>query len=171
MRTISLLVLGVILTLTLSAAAPAEAQSSDLVGSYELMWRDLKGGNKLHAPKGVAGMMTYSNSRRNFNITWKHKDGSTASISYVGEYNLTQDQYCETPIYWMQNNVDGLGVVKYGAPPEKVGCSAVMRDGKTILFSLKGEAVIAMFEGNRVTATSTDENGDVVFVDHWRRVD
>ena len=171
MRTISLLVLGVILTLTLLAPAPAEAQSSALVGSYELMWRDLKGGSKLHAPKGVAGMMTYSDTRRNFNITWKHEDGSTASISYIGSYKLTQDEYCETPIYWMQNNMDGLGVVKYGPPPEKAGCSAVMRDGDTILFSLKGEAVIAMFEGNRVIATSADENGEVVFVDHWRRVD
>ena len=171
MRNFFLLALGVILLASFLAAPSAEAQSTDLVGSYELMYRDLKGGNKLHAPEGVAGMLTFTNSRRNFNVTWKHDDGSTASISFVGGYKLTEDQYCETPIYWMQNNVDGLGIVKYGAPTEKGECATVMRDGDTIMFTFKGEPVIAMFEGDRITATATDEDGDVIFVDHWRRVD
>ncbi len=171
MRIVFLLALGVILTLGSMATPPAQAQSMDLLGSYELMWRDLKGGNKLHAPEGVAGMLTFTQTRRNFNVTWKHEDGSTASIAYIGGYKLTEDQYCESPIYWMQNNVDGLGIVKYGAPVAKSQCATVMRDGDTIMFTFKGESVIAMFEGDRITATSTEQDGDVVFVDHWRKVD
>ncbi|MEJ2084290.1 MAG: hypothetical protein P8Y44_01255, partial [Acidobacteriota bacterium] len=133
--------------------------------------RDLQGGNRVQAPDGIAGMLTFTRSRRNFNVTWKREDGSTASIAYFGGYKLTEHQYCETPIYWMQNNIEGLGVVKYGAPPEKKLCSTVVRDGETILFSFKGEPVVAMFEGDSITATSTNDEGDVVFVDHWRRVD
>ena len=171
MRILNLFALGLFVCMSLSPGAPAVAQTEDLIGTYELMWRDLKGGNKLHAPEGVAGMLTFTKTRRNFNVTWKHEDGSTASISYIGAYTLSEDQYCETPIYWMQNNIDGLGVVKYGAPAEKRICSTVMRDGETIMFSFKGEPVVAMFEGDHITATATDDEGDVEFVDHWRRVD
>jgi len=171
MRISSLFALVWIALIGLVGATPTNAQNQDLVGSYELLWRDLQGGNRMQAPDGVAGMLTYTRTRRNFNITWKREDGSTASIAYVGGYKLTEHQYCETPIYWMQNNIDGLGVVKYGAPAEKRVCSTVVRDGETILFSIKGEPVVAMFEGDSITATSTNEEGDVVFVDHWRRVD
>lgn len=171
MRIVLMLALGITALLSLVVNVPVQAQSTDLVGSYELMWRDLKGGNRLHSPEGVAGMLTFTTSRRNFNVTWKHEDGSTASIAFVGGYKLSDNQYCETPIYWMQNNVDGLGIVKYGAPAEKQECATVMRDGQTIMFSFKGEPVVAMFEGDHITATATDEDGDVIFVDHWRRVD
>ena len=171
MRTISLLALGIALIAIALNVCPAVAQDSSIVGSYELLSRDLKRGKKIDAPKDVAGMLTFTANRRNFNVMWKRDDGSTASISYVGKYKLTNDQYCEEPVFWMQNNMDGLGVVKYGAPLAKNECSTVMRDGQTIVFSFKGEPVIAMFERGHITATATDQKGDVIFVDHWRRVD
>ena len=171
MRTISLLALGITFIVTVLAVCPAAAQDSSIIGSYELLSRDLKKGKKIDATKGVAGMVTFTADRRNFNVMWKREDGSTASISYVARYKLSDDQYCEEPIFWMQNNMDGLGVVKYGAPLAKNGCSTVMRDGQTIVFSFKGEPVVAMFEGDHITTTATDENGDVIFVDHWRRVE
>ena len=51
MRTISLLALGIALIAIVLNVYPAVAQDSSIIGSYELLSRDLKRGKKIDAPQ------------------------------------------------------------------------------------------------------------------------
>jgi hypothetical protein len=150
--------------LTLAAPAPKSAPAGPhIAGTYQLVKRVLPDGKELTAPD-VQGMMTFTSKYRNFNVSWKEADGKQVSISYIAEYQLTNDQYCEHPLYWMQSNLGEPGI-KYDVPANKSDCSKVTHDGRKFSFQISGEPPVVTFEGETLTAVAKD-----TFVDHWIRV-
>lgn len=159
--------------LLVAASVSLSAQSGaapSIVGSYELLYRELADGKQVDAGAGLAGMMTYTKTHRNFNVMWKNEDSSITSVAYIAKYTLSSDSYCETPLYWMQSNLGEPGL-SYTPPPEKADCSAVMLDSGTLVFAINGEPVVVAFEGDTITATASSQEGKMRFVDRWRRVD
>lgn len=135
-----------------------------LEGSYRLAKRVLPDGTEI-MPPDIVGFMTFTDTYRNFNIRWSELDGDVVAIAYVAEYTLSSDEYCETPLHWMQYNLEESGL-KLEAPAAKGECSAVTVEGDSIRFPIPGEPVVAEVSADAMTATAGGE-----FVDHWERVE
>jgi hypothetical protein len=155
----------VTLLASLTLAAPARKPASPvphIVGTYKLVDRVLQDGRVL-TDKGIQGMMTYTAQYRNFNLHWTEADGRAVSIAYVCGYEFKNGQYCERPIYWMQNNLGEPGL-KYDVPSNKADCTKVTMDGTKVTFAITGEPVVS-FKGDSLTAVLEGQ-----FVDHWVKV-
>jgi hypothetical protein len=105
------------------------------------------------------GLQTYTKSHRNFNILSKDPDGQFVSRSIVATYTLTPTDYIETTLFHIL--VRGQEVRREIATPRQR--FSVTVEGGRIQFRL--ERRIAVFEGNRFTATSPAS------VDLWEKVD
>jgi hypothetical protein len=160
---ITALAAAAVLAAVLSGIALA-AKEPDLQGNYLLVKRDLPDGSSVAPPK-VVGFMTFTRKYRNMNVAWKEKDGKMVSLSYLAEYSVADRKYCETPLYWMQNNLMADGI-SYTPPGEKNDCSAVTFDAGATVVALKGEPVAIRLAGDDLIATAKG-----MFVDHWKRVD
>lgn len=147
MRGLSPVAAAVLVASTISLGAAAQpADDPDIAGSYRLVERVLPDGTTV-TPPDIVGFMTYTDRHRNFNIVWPNPDGEPTAISYVAEYSLDAESYCETPLHWLQYNLSEPGV-KLEAPADK------------------GEPVVVEFDGDGFTATAEGQ-----FADHWKRVE
>ena len=143
-------------------AAGANAATPEIVGSYELVMGVLPDGKEV-LPPAIAGLFTMTRGLRNFNVAWKDKDGTWASLSMIAEYTLTGGKYCQRVRFWLQNNLGKPGPSN-DVPAAANDCSPVtVKDGK-VTFQAPGEPVLS-FDKNGLTATSAGQ-----FVDHWRKV-
>lgn len=163
MSKVTVLTTALVLAGGVSVAQIAAAESPSLEGSYMLVKRVLPDGGEV-MPPDVVGFMTFTSEYRNFNVRWGSADNPT-SVSYVCKYTLSDEEYCEEPLHWLQNNLGEPGIA-YGAPAEKSECSPVTREEGALVFALKGEPVVVRFEGETFTATAEGQ-----FVDHWQRVE
>ena len=153
-----------LLAATAALAGPAFAgEEKPLIGSYRLVKRVLSGGQELLPPE-VVGFMTFSKTHRTLNIRWTGDGGEPVSLSLVSAYTVDGGRYCETPMYWMQNNLDTPGV-KYDWPAAKSTCTALARDATGTSFDVPGESVRLRLTRDGVIATSRGR-----FDDHWERV-
>ena len=160
-----------LLTVLTIASLPTQAFADDpsIQGTYLLESRDLPGGAK-QRPPAIVGMLTYTKHYRNVNVSWLSPDGKRLSISYIAKYHLTQKIYQETPIYWMSNNFNGQGV-SYKVPAFKGAENTVtMKDG-TVSFPLAGKSPVVVFTTDGMTATARTNQGKLIYVDHWKKVE
>lgn len=157
-RTISLLATA------LALASPAAAgEEKLLVGSYRWVKRVLPGGGELKPPE-IVGFMTFSKTHRSLNARWTGPAGEPVSLSLVSAYTVESGRYCETPLYWMQNNLDAPGVA-YDWPAAKAACSALGRDASGTSFDVPGEQVRFRVSRDGIIGSSHGR-----FDDHWERV-
>lgn len=165
MRGFSAVVAAVLVASTISPGAAVQtAADPDIAGSYRLVERVLPDGTAI-TPPDIVGLMTFTKGYRNFNIVWPNPDGEPTVISYVAEYELDAETYCETPLHWLQYNLSEPGL-KLEAPADKGECSTVSVEGDLVRFPIKGEPVVVEFDGDGFTATAEGQ-----FVDHWTRVE
>lgn len=143
-------------------AQPDDADPLDISGTYRFVERELPDGSIV--TKGIAGLITFTDEYRNFNIHWTDEEGGHVSLSYIATYELTADEYTETSIYRLATG--GEEGVEVTLEP-RTGSSPVTVEGESVSFQLPlwGEPRVS-FEGDRLTATMEGE-----FVDRWERVD
>ncbi|HUP00972.1 MAG TPA: hypothetical protein VM737_05560 [Gemmatimonadota bacterium] len=144
---------------------PSVENPSTLVGSYRLVTRDLPDGTSM-TPPDIQGMLTYTDRYRNFNIFVRNADGRSFSISSIAEYELTDDTYSETSLYYMVNDEIGGAGISYDVSPQ-TGTTPVIREEDRISMTLPlhGEPAVVI-DGGGLTATREGQ-----FVDHWERVE
>jgi hypothetical protein len=145
------------------------ADDPSIQGSYLLESRDLPDGAVLKPPI-IVGMISYTKHYRNVNVSWVNPDGKRLSISYIAKYRLTKTVYQETPVYWMSNNFNGQGV-NYKVPAFKGGENVVTIKDGTISFPLAGVSPVVVFTADRMTSTARDNQGKLIYVDHWKKVE
>jgi hypothetical protein len=153
----------VALALTIASIASAGGEKI-LEGSYRLTKRVLPNGKELGYPD-IIGFMTYTATERNFNIMWKDAKGAPVSLSSIATYTLSGGKYCETPVYWMQNNM-GMPGLSYQWPPDKSRCAEVVTDADGTSFDVPGEPERMRFTRAGFVATAKD-----MWTDTWKRVD
>lgn len=152
-----------LLVSAISATVAHGADKATISGSYRLVKRVLPDGTTL-VPPAVVGFQTFGEGYRNFNVKWTQPDGTPVSLTVLATYDLTPAKYCEHPLLWVQNNLNGPGV-SYQWPAEKEECSDVRADGGKLTFQIKGEPVVATFDANSMTAVAAG-----MFTDVWERL-
>jgi len=156
-------------TATLLMPLLAGATGLNIKGTYQLVSRDTPDGKSL-TPPAVVRMMTFTGEYRHFNVSSMAPDGKHVSLAYIAKYHLSNNQYQETPIYWMSNNLGAPGV-SYEVPKNKGDASAVTKkaDG-AVVFAIAGEPPVVTIKGDTMTATAKGPDGKLMFVDHWKKV-
>lgn len=152
------------LSLILLTSAVAPPKSPSFEGTYRLISRDLANGTK-QMPPNIVGMITFTKHSRNFNVYWKDAGGKAMSISAISTYQLTNQQYRETNVYYLVNDeISGKGV-SYDLSSSSAASPVTIKGNRIeVQFPLHDEPRIT-FEGNKMTATRAG-----AFVDHWERV-
>lgn len=138
-------------------------------GTYELTHRELPDGSRVDPPD-VMGMLSFSQSIRNFSVVWKDEEGRFYSECYVARYSLSSDRYSETQLYLMVHDEIDDGGMLYDLSP-KTASSPVSLEGDRLRFDLpqpfeKKLSISVEFRGNQLVAT-----GKGLFVDFWKRVE
>jgi hypothetical protein len=151
-------VAAVLVTTLVLCASAAWAQAPSIEGTYRLVSRTLKDGTVLTPPE-VMGLQTYTKSYRNFNILSKDANGQFVSRSIVATYTLTPTEYIETTLFHIFVRGQEMRH-EVSTPPQR---SAVTIEAERIQF--RTEQRVAVYEGNRFTATSPAS------VDVWEKVE
>lgn len=134
------------------------AQAPSIEGTYRLVSRTLKDGTVLKPPE-VMGLQTYTKGYRNFNILSQDAEGQFVSRSIVATYTLTSTEYVESILFHIF--VRGQEIRRdVSRPPQRL---SVTIEGGRIQF--RTEQRVAVYEGNRFTATSPAS------VDVWEKVE
>lgn len=154
-------------------ATGSAVDSPSLVGTYRLVSRELSDGSMIEPPQ-LEGMLTYTENYRNFNIVWKDTEGNRTSISYVAEYDLTEQEYSETSIYFMVNDESGTlvegGGTSYDFSRPSASSPVTMDEGGSLTFDLPlHDEPTVNFTADGFTATAAGPMGE--FVDVWERVE
>ena len=152
----------VIMVVLLSAMA-ASAQTLSLEGTYQISSRKLPDGTMLRPPN-IMGLLTYTKSRRNFNLVIKDATGKLYSYSLVSTYTLTATEYSETRLFSILNDQIGGKDIVYDLS-EKTRSVPVKMEGGRLQFKPPFDPPALVFEGNKMTATLEGE-----FVDEWEKV-
>lgn len=158
--------MAVIVALSVASVnAESMKKPSGIMGTYQLIFRELPDGAK-QKPPDVIGFITFTKDRRNVNVYWKDDKGKSVSISYVATYELTGKEYSEKNIYFMINDEIGGKGITYDLSGVN-GTSPVKAKGSRIEFQLPlhGEPYV-VFEGDKFTATRAG-----AFVDHWEKIE
>jgi hypothetical protein len=135
-----------------------------LEGSYKLVYRELPDGTKQSQPD-VIGLMTYTKEFRNFNVHWKDAEGKSYSISYVASYKLTDGEYSEKSIYYMENDEIGGKDLRYDFSGLSGTSPVSVRNGRMEFCLPLHDEPCVVFEGDKFTASKPG-----VFVDYWEKV-
>ncbi len=111
------------------------------------------------------GLMTYTKEFRNFNVYWKDAEGKSFSISYIASYKLTDEEYSEKSIYYMENDEINGKELRYDFSGPSGSSQVSVNDGRMeFCFPLYEEPCV-VFEGDTFTASQPG-----VFVDHWEKI-
>ena len=149
-------------TVALVALLGARLMKPSIEGNYVLESRELPDGRTIKPPQ-VMGMMSLTSDMRNFNVYWT-EGTSPKQLSTISRYTLSDTEYTETSMFYMDNNISGDGVT-YRTAPETGKSSVTQKDGKwSFKLPLHGEPEV-VFDGNGFTATQPG-----LFVDHWKKV-
>ena len=142
--------------------ANANEEKLSIKGSYVLEYRVLPDGKKVASPN-IIGVMTYTESYRNFNVYW-NENGKGNSISLIAKYTLTDKTYTEDSIFYAADF--NQKAIVYDVTPAHGTSTVTSKGGKTqFQFPLHGEPACEL-EKNGFTATMPG-----VFVDHWKKID
>jgi hypothetical protein len=143
-------------------AGAGKGASRGLRGSYELVRRVLPDGKEI-VPPAIYGFATWTSTHRNFNVFWKDEAGKPVSVSTVATYTLSDTEYCEHPLFWLQNNLGTPGV-SYEVPAAKSRCGSVSKDGVKLKVELPGEPPQLVLDGDSLEAHAEGQ-----FTDYWQR--
>ena len=147
----------------------SESQNSDnepsLVGSYELIMRQLPDGTRKTAPD-VTGLLTYTKKHRNLNVIWKDVNGKIFSYSQVSTYRLTDTEYSETVVFSVLNDQISGKQISYDLSGQTRSVSVTMKNDGKIEFKLPFDPAMMVFDENWITAKT-----EGMFTDYWERVD
>jgi hypothetical protein len=149
------------IVLTISQAAHADGAKA-LVGSYRLVKRVAKDGATLTGPD-VVGFMTFTKTRRTVIMKWPGADAAPVSISFIAEYSLSGEKYCESVSYGVQSNLGAPGV-SYDAPSEAKTCTVAISDASGLSFDVPNENLRLRVVRDEIIATTPR------WTDHWQRV-
>jgi hypothetical protein len=154
---------GILVATALLLPVPASAQAPSIEGTYTLVSRTLPDGT-VFAPPVITGLLTYTKTRRNFNVVFRDASGKFRSFSVVSTYTLTATEYTETPVFSILNDqIGGTGIV-YDLSGKTQSVPAKTSGGR-IEFKPPFDPPSFVFEGNRMTATAAGRGVDV-----WERV-
>ncbi len=154
---------GVLVGMVLLFAIAASAQAPSIEGTYKRISRKLPDGTML-SPPDIMGLMTYTKTHRNFNLVRKDATGKFASLSLVSTYKLTATEYSETLLFSIRTDQIGGKDVVYDLSGQTRSAPVTVEGGR-IQFQLPFEPPwLAVFEGNKITATSPSG------VDVWEKV-
>ena len=163
-----LLVLGAaaaFMFVTDGSAAGDSPRAPSIVGTYELVSRELPNGEKVD-PANIVGLISFTETHRNFNIYWKTPTGKDFSISCIREYTLTGKEYTERNIYTAINDGDTGEGISYDLSDKSGGNPiTITESGFKIQLPLYDEPMVH-FQGDKFTATLEGK-----FVDQWEKVD
>lgn len=146
------------------ARADAQNVSVDLQGSYQLVRRELADGTVLESP-AITGYMTYTGKYRNFHLHQPGAAGTPSSVSLMATYSVAGDEYSQTVLYEVLNNLpEGSGLdynipgTTFTTPISRQGRNVEFRDGEAgPVLSFSRDSMVATLDGN--------------FVDRWVRVE
>jgi hypothetical protein len=133
-----------------------------LVGSYALAKRVAKDGTTLTGPD-VIGFMTFTKTRRTVIMKWASADGTPVSISFIAEYTLSGEKYCESVEYGVQSNLGEPGV-SYDKPSETKTCTTAISDASGLSFDVPNEKLRLRVVRDEILATTPR------WTDHWQKV-
>lgn len=141
----------------------AASTGPSIVGSYQLVSRELPDGSMLKPPN-IFGWMTFTTDHR---LVYFYIDGPNGrySTSLLATYSLSDTAYDETSLYRVVNDeAQGAGPSYQLSPSNRT--SAVTLGSGTVEFHDTGEnAPLLVFAADGMTATAPD-----AFVDHWTKV-
>lgn len=149
------------------SVSPATTSQVDILqpsveGTYRLVSREMPNGTILQEPDAV-GLLTFTKTRRNFNIAIKNDTGLTFD-SRVSEYRLSPTEYSEMNIFAISTDEANRERFVY-TRTEATKSVPVKFEGNRIEFQPESEPVL-VFEGTKVTATSEGS-----FIDVWEKVE
>jgi len=140
-----------------------DSTGPSIVGSYQLVSRELPDGSML-MPPNIFGWMTFTTDHR---LVHFYIDGPNGrySTSLLAAYSLSDTEYDETSLYRVVNDeVKGAGPSYQLSPLKRT--SAVTLGSGTVEFHDTGEnAPLLVFSADGMTATAPD-----AFVDRWTKV-
>ncbi len=148
------------------AAAGAGLQNTpvEVLGSYQLVRRELPDGNVLEPP-AIVGFMTYTGKYRNFHLYQPGAAATRSSVSMLATYSIAGNEYSETALYEVVNNLpEGSGLV-YNVPGATFA-TPIMRRGQVIEFRDGEAGPILTIGRDSMVATLAG-----TFVDRWVRVE
>lgn len=162
--TVFMLLVSAIAALGLAGEPLNNGKAPSLVGTYKLIMRQLPDGTKQTAPE-VMGLLTYTETHRNFNVIWKDANGKFFSYSLVSTYKLTATEYTETVLFSELNDQIGGQPIKYDltGPSQTV---PVKITGSRIEIKMPFDPVTIVFDENWVTGKAEGR-----FTDYWERVE
>ena len=133
-----------------------------LVGSYTLAKRVKKDGTKVTAPE-VIGFMTFTKTRRTVIMKWPGTDATPVSISFIANYSLSGEKYCESVAYGVQSNLGAPGVA-YDTPSDSKTCTAAISDASGLSFDVPNENLRLRVGRDGIIATTPR------WTDYWEKV-
>jgi hypothetical protein len=145
-----------------ATTAQVEITQPSIEGTYRLVSREMQNGTILQEPDAI-GLLTFTKTRRNFNIAIKDDTGLTFD-SRVSEYRLTPTDYSEMDVFAISNDEANRDRFVY-TRTETTKSVPVKFEGNHIEFQPEGEPVL-VFEGTKITATS-----EGLFTDVWEKVE
>ncbi|HSP89154.1 MAG TPA: hypothetical protein VLN45_13545 [Ignavibacteriaceae bacterium] len=137
-------------------------QNNDIEGAYKLVLRKLSDGTRIMAPD-IKGLMTYTETSRNFNVAYKDKNGKYFSYSVISNYKLTDKDYTETIQYSLMND-EAAGKELTYQMEEKSATVPVKKVDGNLEIKMPFDPVTVTFNGDRITA-----KGDQ-FTDYWEKI-
>jgi len=139
------------------------SQPPSIAGTYKLASRLLPDGT-MHRPPEIMGLLTYTQTHRNFNVFWKDAAGKIFSCSIASTYSLTPTLYTETLLFSVLNDQIGGKEIAYDLSG-KTATAAVKVDAGRIEIKLPFDPPTVVFGADRLTATAEGQ-----FVDTWEKV-
>ena len=142
----------------------AQDNTMSIVGSYELVSRILPDSTVIESP-AIVGFFTYTETHRNFNVSWTDKDGKRVSISAISEYTLNGNEYTEKNIYYMMYDESAEEPITFDFSDQSA-TSKVTKDQGGIRFKMPlHDEPEVFFKGDELVAI---EPG--VYEDHWKKI-
>lgn len=133
-------------------------------GTYQLVKRELPDGTVLKPP-AVVGLFTIDNGWRNFNVAWKDPEGKQVQISVISKCTLSETEYSETNVFYMQNNVPGADGIMYDLNGHSGTAKVTKTDaGLSWDMPLHGEPHVTM------TPNTMIAEREGAFKDYWEKI-
>lgn len=140
------------------------AQGINIEGTYELVIRELPDGTRIKAPE-IMGLLTITETHRNFNVVSQDKDGKHFSYSLVSTYKLTKTEYTETVLFSIMNDEIGGNGITYTTSEQTATVPVKISAGK-LEIEMPFDPVTIIFDGDRLKATS-----EGMFTDYWKKIE
>lgn len=151
----------------LAAYYPAsEAAEPSIEGTYVLESREFPDGS-LVKPPVIIGLYNLEAGHVNFNLLQRGKDGKALSMSFIGTYTFTPNEYTQEILFFSINDqISGAGV-KYDFEKKSGSSPVTVKDGVIEFVFPPHNNVEGRFDGESFKAKRVDGS----YVDNWKKVE